>query len=460
MESAAPPQRTAVVSGLGPNGVLAALELLRCGYQVTVVEKRPTYTRPIHLHLRATYLEDVCRLSLKLHARLMEISTPIEENLRTRHPQPGPLAKQRKRWLDSFRRFFRKSSSETQPPQGCEVTRRLLTQPLRHVRLDSLERLFYSYLNGLTRLTAEDYGSKRAYRVVIRRGFHLYLKPDASHRYSASIRKMKSNEDPENLGFPDLVVLAEGGKSSSVSRLGLETVRFSHPKHFMSAHVDVPFGPRTHRIDADVRQLLKDPSTGAAEVSLWACGHGDPAEGTWVVIEVPEGILTQLPEQAENLFVEGAMVLLGSEPPARNQELRQKIRRSVAEGAILTNSRRAMDRAEGTPFAGTFKFEQQCLLHPAAGHNVVVLGDAAGMGHHALSSGLEMGACDLAPLRRLVQDLADAKDPAAAVDRYAQTVYRSRITLLALGMREYYPTLLAEELDLLRAADFFGSGQA
>ena len=35
----------AVVSGLGPNGVAASLELLNRGFQVTVVEKRPGYGR-------------------------------------------------------------------------------------------------------------------------------------------------------------------------------------------------------------------------------------------------------------------------------------------------------------------------------------------------------------------------------------------------------------------------------
>lgn len=415
--------RSAVVSGLGPNGVMAALELLRSGYHVTVVEKRPGYTRPIHLHLRESYLEDVRRLSPELHAQLMEISTPIAENLRDKPATPG------KGW---FRRLFAKTTAPPEEPADI-VTSRLGLPLLRHVRLDAAERLFFAHLDRQS--------------VVLRRGFILDLAPDQG-RYRATIRKAQSDEPPEDLGSPDIIVLAEGGKSATVGQLGLESVRFSYPKHFMSAHVAIPFGPRTRRIDTDVRQLVGDPALSPAPVSLWACGHGDPDEGTWIVIEVPEELIAQLPAQAEEYFLEGATRLL------EGRADRETIRRSLDAGAVLAGSR----SGNGT-FAGTFKFEQQCLRFPAAGENVVVLGDAAGMGHHALSSGLEMGACDLIPLQRLVQDLNAGTPQKGAIERYAQTVYRSRITLLALGMREYYPNLAADPLDTLhRAAELFDPG--
>ncbi len=447
------PKRKAVVSGLGPNGVLAALELLNCGYQVTVIEKRPSYTRPIHLHLRASYLEDVGRLSPDLLAKVMEISTPIEENSRVRHLPPGPVPNHLKRWMNSFRSFFQATPSKSQALEEYPVRSRLMTTPLRHMRLDSAERLFFAHLDQLAQ--------KSSHPVTICRGYFLNLEPDSNGRYRASIRDVKDAKPREDLGCPDLVVLAEGGKSTSVRKLGLESVRFSYPKYFMSAHADVVFGPRTSRIDTNVPQLLSN-SAPPDEVSLWASGHGNPKEGTWIVIEVPEALLNQSPQDAERYFLEGALLLLAGDQPHQRDELRQKIAQALKKSDILKNTRgsslSAVDGPENTPFAGTFKFEQQCLRYPAAGQNVVVLGDAAGMGHHALSSGLEMGACDLAPLGLLAHQLAENQDPNACISRYAEAVFRSRITLLALGMREYYPNLLDDPIhEMHRVAELFGT---
>lgn len=428
---------TAVVSGLGPNGVAAALELLAMGFEVTVVEKRPFYTRPIHLHLRSTYLEDIKRLSPSLHQKLMDIATPIVENLRQttldHDLMPNHMQDRRARPRDG---------------EPCPVWLRLSTPPERHVRLDNAERLFYQHLKEL----AAEPGSK----LTIRRGCTLRLEPGESESFKVLLKNARTQKT-EDLGVPDLVVIAEGGKSTTVRDLGLESVRFSYPKYFMSAHVAMPFGPRTRRIDTDVRALVDDPAAGQAEVSLWASGHGDADEGTWVVIEVPETLLHQRPEQAEEYFVKGAMLLM-NQPRVEllEQETENKIRASLGEGAILSRKRGAvvpsMDSAGKSPFAGTFKFEQQCLKYPAAGNNMVVLGDAAGMGHHALSSGLEIGAFDLLALRRLGTALLEREDGAKAVSDYAEEVFESRLKLLSLGMNEYYPNDATGRLKMLQKA--------
>jgi hypothetical protein len=440
---------TAVVSGLGPNGVLAALELLRAGYHVTVVEKRPAYIRPIHLHLRASYLEDVKRLSPKLHSKLTGIATTIEAMERVRLPQSGPPQIVAAGWPAPYKAASR---------EDLAIRERLTQSPVAHVRLDSLEKLFYAHLNGLTGL---QYGLDPAPLLEVCRGYALDLQPEGG-RFRAVIRPSDPDEpdapETEDLGFPDLVVLAEGGKSAGARNLGLETIRFSYAKYFMSAHVDIPFGPRTRRIDTDVRQLLRAPHLAPEPISLWACGHADPAQGTWIVLEVPAGFVEKSPDTALDYFVEGTCLLLGGESAQKSRDVRTAIRRSVENGTLLANMRKcgnaAPDAGGGTPFAGTFKFEQQCLRRPAAGANVIVLGDSAGMGHHALSSGLEMGACDLGPLRRLAAELARGDDGATAVARYAESVFRSRVTLLALGMREYYPQLDFDPVDLMhRAAD-------
>ena len=298
---------------------------------------------------------------------------------------------------------------------------------------------------------------------MIQRGFETTLHQVQSHYHRVVLHPgpEQSQQRQQELGIPELVVLAEGGKSTTLQQLGLHTVRFSYPKYFMSAHISVPFGPRTRRIDTDVRQLCLEPSVVPADVSLWASGHGDSAEGTWIVIEVPEALLSQDPQQAEDYFVRGALLLCQADGNSPEQ-LTQKIRQALKKGAILSKKRGrpvpGIEAAEKTPFAGTFKFEQQCLRHPAVGHNVIVLGDAAGMGHHALSSGLEMGACDLGPLSVLARRLQQGDRPEDCLGEYAEAIFRSRIKLLGLGMSEYYPNLPSDKLEMLhRAADIFGA---
>ena len=82
------------------------------------------------------------------------------------------------------------------------------------------------------------------------------------------------------------------------------------------------------------------------------------------------------------------------------------------------------------------------------------------MGHHALSSGLEMGAYDLVALGVLCEELQRASEPEECIARYAEAVRNSRLRLLGLGMNEYYPDSAAGRLRMLhRAAELFGEGE-
>jgi 2-polyprenyl-6-methoxyphenol hydroxylase-like FAD-dependent oxidoreductase len=375
----------------------------------------------------------------------MDIATPIVENLRVKQQAQNPVPNH----IQDRRNAPRKG-------EPCPIWSRLSTPPERHVRLDNAERLFFDYLKELA--------SRPDSRLIIRRGAILKLEPSDGDYFRVQLLSRKKK--PEELGIPELVVLAEGGKSATVKQLGLESVRFSYPKYFMSAHVEIPFGPRTRRIDLDVRELAGDPGIASAEVSLWASGHGHSDEGTWIVIEVPESLLNQQSHEAEEYFLKGAMRLLSesdSPQPGRTmtlEEVRERVLGTLRKGALLSRKRNpslpGMEIVEKPPFAGTFRFEQQCLKYPVAGKNVVVLGDAAGMGHHALSSGLEMGAHDLGPLGNLCDGLALKNDPQECLSRYAEDIFGSRLRLLGLGMSEYYPNTEAGRLKMLhRAAEIF-----
>ncbi|MDP2342794.1 MAG: hypothetical protein Q8O67_17695 [Deltaproteobacteria bacterium] len=367
--------RWAVVSGLGPNGMLATLALLRAGWRVTAVEQRERYVRAIHLSLRQSFFDDVAAVDAGLAAALRSIASPIEKLEHVGGPTTAPR-------------------SVTLGP-NASVRERLLQPAVVHVPLDELERCFALHLEALA----------RTHPLEIKRGV---FDVDGAADGPLSVRV-----GADTLGTPDLIVVAEGGKSPTARRLARTPVRLSSPKFYISVHVDHALGPVSRRLDSDV--VVGGQRVG---VSSWATGHRDPAKGTWVVVEIPEALHAGRGSQTFDrpYFDDVAVRLLGlSSPPA------------VTPGG----------------FSGTFRFEQQLLLAPTAGTNLVFFGDAAGMGHHALGTGLELGACDLRALR----DVVDG----GPLSAYADAVRASRVVLLAFGMREYDAGSASVPLDVLEA---------
>ncbi len=347
----------AVVSGLGPNGMLAALKLRAEGFEVVAADQRPAHTRTIHLNLRQSWLDTVRALDSALASKLEAVTTPIA-SFEGGAPQPGPL------------------SREATGRSG--LWRRLSVPPSLHVRLDELERVFQAHLAALPGVEV-----LRDTRVSVL----------GEHWFSARLNGRLVEK-------PSLIVAAEGGKSPTARALGLEMVKVSAPRFYISVHVDYSLGPVTRRLDVD-------------GVSYWAVGHGDPARGTWLVLEIPEAVHAGRPSSTfdRGYYERAASRLLGLVPEPSAEGLR-----------------------------GTFRFEQQLLARPAAGENLVFFGDSAGMGHHALGTGLELGAWDSALLTEHLQ-----------LDDYAARVRDARIELLAFGMHEYDPQLREDPTPSIRA---------
>jgi 2-polyprenyl-6-methoxyphenol hydroxylase-like FAD-dependent oxidoreductase len=392
---------SAVVSGLGPNGMLAALTLHSAGYTVTAVEQRQTYARTIHLGLRQSYLDHVRWMDAALHDKLVAIASPIERfehrDLRGGRSQ---LSTQR-------------PALEAAAPRGASVAERLAISPRVHVRLDELERVFATHLAGLADVTIV--GAAR-------------LSLEGTYRFTARAEPAVPGAPPFTpslsrgapLSAPDLVVIAEGGKSSTARQLGLQMLKLSRPKFYLSVHVDHSLGPVTRRLDAEVSL----PGVhGRVPVSFWANGHGAAARGTWLVLEIPEALHAGKPSRSfdREYYEKWSGELLGLP--------------------------RAPDPSTAS-FTGTFRFEQQLLPAPVVGENLIFFGDAAGMGHHALGTGLELGACDADALLRL----ATASDRSAALARYQQEVVEARAVLLAFGLKEYYPHLAFDPLPWVHKA--------
>jgi 2-polyprenyl-6-methoxyphenol hydroxylase-like FAD-dependent oxidoreductase len=340
-----------VVSGLGPNGLFAALSLQSAGHHVVGVERRPNYVRGIHLSLRETWIDDVRRLDPALFDKLRSIIRPIEtiEHLGARPKHPPPVAR-------------------------SALIRRLEAAPHVNVRLDELERLFLDHL-------------RQRPNVEVLAEHHLRLTGEGP-RYG--VRCEAADGRARSFEAPELVVIAEGGKSPTARQLGLEMMPLSSPRFYVSVHVETGLGPVTRRLDTVI---------DGTNVSYWAIGHADPARGTWLVLEIPAHLHAGQPSARidQAYFELGAMLLLGTSRPPH-----------PSEGGLK----------------GTFRFQQQILEKATAGANVVFFGDAAGMGHHALATGLEVGAADTPSLLSLAAG-------SRSLDAYDRDVRASRIEAMA-----------------------------
>lgn len=373
----------AVVSGLGPNGMLATLRLVQAGYEVTAVEQRVSYGRSIHLCLRRGYLEDLEALDGVLRSKLEPIMCSIEaiEHIKTERIVSHP-------------------SREASLLPEAGVAERLAKAPSVLVRLDELERVFFGHLSELR--------SQAGLRIL--RGAPLKVEAGARECYSVRV-------GDELVSAPEIIVVAEGGKSSTARQLGRAPERLSGPKLYLSVHVDAAVGPISRRIDTEV-------SVGEQHVPVcfWATGHRDPKKGTWIVLEVPAALHAGQGSQSfDRGYFEAAS--------------RQLLECETAPAPSPAGLR------------GTFRFEQQLLVDPVAGKNLVFFGDVAGMGHHALGTGLELGASDLRALGALI-----AGEVGSGLGAYRRALVESRVALLAFGLREYHPDLVEDPSPWIRQA--------
>jgi 2-polyprenyl-6-methoxyphenol hydroxylase-like FAD-dependent oxidoreductase len=369
--------------------MLATLKLLSAGWRVTAVDARESYGREIHLSLRQSYIDTVRRIDDVVGDTLEPLLSPIAEIQHVGHPTVVPRA--------------------AALPEDAGVRRRLEQPPVVHVRLDALERCFYARLEALAK-DAPD-------RLALRRGSSVVMEQALTD--DDDDRAVGCSVDGKNVDA-DLVVIAEGGKSATARRLRRSSVPLSRHALYISVHVDDALGPFSRRLDSlcalqDGREVM---------VSAWATGHRDPSLGTWLVVEIPDELHGERASKHFHraYFDDAAMRLL-----------------DITTAPTVST----------LPFSGTFRFEQQLNPLPTAGTNLVFLGDAAGMGHHALSTGLELGAVDMGPLS---QRLAGGTQR-----EYREAMVRSRIEMLAFGMREYHPGLHQDPtpwiVDALRQRD-------
>jgi 2-polyprenyl-6-methoxyphenol hydroxylase-like FAD-dependent oxidoreductase len=431
------PKKTAVVSGLGPGGLLAVLKLAQLGYHVTGIEQRPDYTRHVNISLRQTYLDDLKALSPELYAKLMQIAAPIDRN--------------------EIYEFQGGAKPVPHNPAETDFEKRLTAPKAVNVSIRELEKLFHEHLQGIA---AEDEKAGRPPRITLMREYSAKPQHDPqtdTYKITAEpwrYSEKKASMTPKELGTPDLFVIAEGGKSTSARAVGMEMQRLSRSRTFVSGHVPESLGNVTRRVNAElmVEHPVGDAPTARDQVSLWATGHTD--KGTWLLMEVPDSMKIDSAHVALDLFLAGKALLFNPTP----EQAREFKHTELADPSVPDVHAHAEKPPQYTTgFGGIFNFEQQLMPKPTAGKNVVAMGDAGGMTHADLSAGLEIGIHDLAALTVLASSIQRGEAPERAMETYGSTLYQTRLDALSLGMKEFYPDVNPFPKELLDRASRISS---
>lgn len=427
--------------------MIAALEFLAAGFNVTAVEKRSSYVRTTHLSLRQSFFDDLNDLDPVLHEKLLSIATPIED-VQWLKLAAGTMESAHHKPKDASTRSVSEQS----------VEERLHAPKAFHVQLRELETLFAQHLQGLATQNRAGEAQLKLYRE-----FAVQLAPQSDNRFGVAIVPSKNDGRPSmDLGVPDLVLLTEGGKGTHAAAFDKPMTKLSGKKYYLSAHVSTPLGPITRRVDSEAGALVDtlQPSVPPqTPVSLWATGHGESSKGTWIVMEVPEPMRLETGEAALEYFLEGSALLFGLDAPGLSPAQRQTLAAEAeqlkglqAPGVPANHQalkqRIAQSRTPG--FSGIFTFEQQMQADPRLGSNVLLAGDGAGMGHHHFSTGLEMGIIDRRAFRAMAQAIHRGEPNETAIARAAEAIVSHRVALMSLGLPEYYTEADFDTTELVR----------
>ncbi len=324
--------RTALIIGGGPAGLAAAITLTKkFGVKTTVVEARandkgePMHARPHQISLRKDSLESLKELGA--YDDVMARSGFIDKEITVQaRPDGEEISVKRPTGQTSGR-------GKTFLHPGM-----LDSDSVSQMRISDGEKALYAEAKRLG--------------IEVRAGEVAELTHDPStNNYSATSRKADFSDKgvtlsgPKNdLGTPDLVVVADGAGSPTREALGIEFKGESESKHYLGGLITKGIGAETRKV------ATQEPGF---ERHVMATGHSVYGD-TWVSVEVSPQEAALPPEERIKLLASKANYAMPEENVSE---------KDIGWGAGHVTSVQNR-RAERT----------------TAGNNVVLIGDAAGTG--------------------------------------------------------------------------------
>jgi 2-polyprenyl-6-methoxyphenol hydroxylase-like FAD-dependent oxidoreductase len=429
--------RSAVVLGGGPGGLMAAINLIKHGASVTVVELREgRYSRPIHFNIRQNMLDELAALDPELVKLVMERAGVIEQA----EFIDATIGKR----LENPPRSFRAPDAARAAPAPRQM---LESSSVVQLKVSDLEEILSGYLSAIERRDREN--GRDPPRVKLMFDHDAELEDPGDGHYRVTVHALETHVDEQgrservrgeslSIGAPDLVVVAEGANSATRRALHIKQNPTSPETRFVAGYLDTPSGGLLRRRYDEIA----DPATGEVSgVRQIQIGHSKKGK-TWLLAEVPKHVQFESPADVERFYREQAAL-------------------------IMDRPREEVDRVEIEWGPNPFRLQQWISDRQTAGDNVILLGDAVGNAHFLTSGGVMTASVPhQIALSRLLDDIATGKRRDQALAFYGSFVRNATLEWARLGIREFgrqvgagnFGKIFSQLLSDLRAAE--GKGPA
>lgn len=332
----------AVIIGGGPAGLAAAITLAKRGVDVTVLELRadekgekPLHARPHQISLRQDALESLSELGA--YDEVIGKSGFVQKESYIQKDDSGTQVQ------------AKKPRPQTVNRDSSFINPKLLdTDAVSQVRISDVERALYTQ--------AKEMGIK------VKAGVNAELRKDGNS-FAVTAHQVKPNKQggfdktgrSEDLGKPDLVVVADGAGSPIRDSLGIKMKDESAAKNYLGGHFQKGLGAVTNKAAVTESEGFTRHVMGT--------GHAQ-YDQTWVSVEVTPEEAALSPKERTALLAKKAQHVFPDQKVGVEDV-------GWGAGQLTTVQNR---RAEVT----------------TAGDNTVLIGDSAGTGSVWVGGGLNL----------------------------------------------------------------------
>lgn len=337
---------TSVVVGGSITGLAVAKTLADLGISVVVAELRDGYYRPAHVNLRQHAVDELARLA----PEIMDVLGQIHEA--------------------HFVNEIEKTDDVRRPGLVPPRAESPSLSPLEMLKTPSVAQAVLSDLEGSLLDAAKKAG------VIFADNADVSLnKAPGTKRFHATLREVSRAEggvtSPSgrelDLGFPDLVVIADGAGGTTRAQVGIELIQQSAPQRFVAGLIDKRSGGMWRLLTTVA------PETGEVVRHIFL-GH-EAQDRTWAVVELPNTDVGDL----SRYFRTQVMALTGW---------------SADDIKIVWGGDRSFPVFHARPTAVT------------AGYNVFLAGDSSGHGSFLAGAGVNRAlVCDVASVKTAAEEL-------------------------------------------------------
>jgi 2-polyprenyl-6-methoxyphenol hydroxylase-like FAD-dependent oxidoreductase len=407
-QNASPTKALSVaVFGGSVSGLMSALMLAKRGFDVVLYEKRASYTRNVQWGIRQCFIDYLAGIDQEAAADFSKRASSITSGHRF-------LAD--KSYLYENGAYHHQQ--RTPPRAGTCATRDLSAVNTLNEEIvclipaKALEQLLYEHL--------------KRHRVTIR---HTET-PDITFDANDELYRPIESSDPTRY---DLIVVCEGAASTTRAKAGIVSMNVSRPITQVSGEVYLKRGGM-------ITEYLHAIETGArirGELLLSLLVSTERHQSSWIVGDVSSQCLSAL----KKIRKKGA-----------RERLIEEEFRKIAARTMVDTVENIHDAGYRGAVRGVELFDLQARISnkAAAGRNLVLAGDAVGVGHWAVGGGMHVAAaCHIQKLEALASSIQQGGSPIdKALQSYSSGVLSDTRAWISKSIKYYY---LSIPIDVMTA---------